>query len=112
MAHCFRDLGEYKHAERYARRSLDMDDRFVRGKAFNLSLLATALAQQGEVEESCLVGAQAVDLTTHLRSVRGVRYIRELQRDLQRHSSNAVVQSFNARVAEFLPGASAPAESL
>ena len=40
MAQCFRDLGEAGHAARYARRSLDMDGRYVRGRAFNLSLLA------------------------------------------------------------------------
>jgi len=44
MAQCFRDLGEAGHAARYARRSLDMDGRYVRGRAFNLSLLATAHA--------------------------------------------------------------------
>jgi len=42
MAQCFRDLGEAGHAARYARRSLDMDGRYVRGRSFNLSLLATA----------------------------------------------------------------------
>jgi hypothetical protein len=41
MAQCFRDLGEAGHAARYARRSLDIDSRYVRGRAFNLSLLAT-----------------------------------------------------------------------
>ena len=40
MAQCFRDLGEAGHAARYARRSLDMDGRYIRGRAFNLSLLA------------------------------------------------------------------------
>jgi hypothetical protein len=38
MAQCFCDLGEAGHAARYARRSLDMDGRYVRGRAFNLSL--------------------------------------------------------------------------
>jgi hypothetical protein len=32
MAHCFRALGEPRHAERYARRSLNMDGRFVRAR--------------------------------------------------------------------------------
>jgi hypothetical protein len=43
MAQCFRDLGEAGHAARYARRSLDMDRRYVRGRAFNLSLLAKTI---------------------------------------------------------------------
>ena len=58
MAQCFRDLGEAGHAARYARRSLDMDGRYVRGRAFNLSLLATAHAAQGEPEQASLSGGR------------------------------------------------------
>jgi hypothetical protein len=58
MAQCFRDLGEAGHAARYARRSLDMDGRYVRGRAFNLSLLATAYATQCEPEQASVVGRQ------------------------------------------------------
>jgi hypothetical protein len=74
MAHCFHALGDAGHAECYARRSLVMDGRFVRGKAFNLSLLATALAEQGEVEHACAIGGQALDLVSGLQSARSVRY--------------------------------------
>jgi hypothetical protein len=35
-AQCFRDLGEAGHAARYARRSLDMDRRYVRDIARRL----------------------------------------------------------------------------
>ena len=77
MAHCFHDLGEPSHAENYARRSLDMDGRFVRGKAFNLALLATTLANQGDAEQACVVGSRAIDLAAGLCSARAVRYIRD-----------------------------------
>jgi hypothetical protein len=107
MAHCFRALGEPAHAERYARRSLHMDGRFVRGKAFNLALLATALADQDDVEQACAVGEQALGLTAGLRSARSVRYIKDLQHSLRRRAGTAAVRSFNARVAERLPAASA-----
>jgi hypothetical protein len=107
MAHCFQALGEPAHAERYARRSLHMDGRFVRGKAFNLALLATALAGQDDVEQACAVGEQALDLTARLRSARSVRYIKDLQHALRRRTDSAAVQSFNAQVAERLPAASA-----
>jgi hypothetical protein len=43
-----------------------MDGRYVRGRAFNLSLLATAHAAQGEAAQACAVGRQAVDLTARL----------------------------------------------
>src|SRR3982074_1649417 len=98
MAHCFRDLGEPWHAEHYARRSLDMDVRFVRGKAFNLSLLATALAEKGDAEQACAVGAHAVDLTAGLRSARSVRYIRNLQRALRGAADAPAVREFTAQV--------------
>ena len=81
MAQCFRDLGEAGHAARYARRSLDMDGRYVRGRAFNLSLLATAYAAQGEPVQASAVGRQALDLTVRLTSARSVRYVRDLVRD-------------------------------
>ena len=112
MAHCFHDLGEPRHAEQYARRSLHMDGRFVRGKAFNLSLLATALAEQGDAEQASAVGRQAVELTAGLRSARSVRYIRGLQRALRGASGVPTVREFTALVAERLPAASAPAARL
>jgi hypothetical protein len=106
MAHCFRDLGEYRHAERYARHSLDMDGRFVRGKAFNLSLLAMSLASQGEVEQACAVGTRAVDLAAGLSSARSVRYVRDIRRALRPAAGTPAVREFTARVAESLPAAS------
>ena len=59
-------LGEAGHAARYARRSLDMDGRYVRGRAFNLCLLATAYAAQGEPVQASVAGRQALDLTVCL----------------------------------------------
>jgi hypothetical protein len=105
MAHCFRDLGEAGHAERYARLSLDMDGRFVRGKAFNLALLATALAAQGDAEQACAVGGRAVDLAAGLRSARSVRYVRDLMRALRPAAAVPAVRALDARVAECLPAA-------
>jgi len=52
--------------------------RFVRGKAFNLSLLTTALVEQDDLEQACAVGQQALGVTADLRSARNVRYIKEL----------------------------------
>ena len=53
FAHCFRDLGDGAQAVRHARRSLEMDGRYVRGKMFNLSLLPAGLVRSGELEEAC-----------------------------------------------------------
>ena len=84
-----------------------MDGRFVRGKAFNLSLLATALAEQDDIEQACAVGQRALGVTAGLRSARSVRYIKDLQSALRRRADAPAVQTFNAQVAERLPAASA-----
>lgn len=54
MVQCFRDLGKAGHATGYARRSLDMDGRYGRGRAFNLSLLAAVCG--GEPDQAAHVG--------------------------------------------------------
>ena len=105
MAQCFRDLGEAGHAARYARRSLDMDGRYVRGRAFNLSLLATAYAKQDEPEQASAVGRQALDLTVRLTSARSVRYVRDVVRILRLRADVPAVRDFTAEVRERLPAA-------
>ena len=101
MAQCFRELGGAGHAARYARRSLDMDDRYVRGRAFNLSLLATAYAAQDEPVQASVVGRQALDLTVRLTSARSVRYVRVLRP----RADVPAVRDFTAEVRERLPAA-------
>jgi tetratricopeptide (TPR) repeat protein len=105
MAQCFRDLGEAGHAARYARRSLDMDGRYVRGRAFNLSLLATAHAAGGEPEQAAHVGRKALDLTARLDYARSVRYIRDLTRMLKPHAAVPAVRDFTDEVTQRLPAA-------
>jgi tetratricopeptide (TPR) repeat protein len=105
MAQCFRDLGEARRAAQYARRSLDMDGRYVRGRAFNLSLLATAHAAQGEPEQACVTGRQALEVTVRLTSARSVRYLRDLIRLLRPRTDNSAVRDFTAEVRERLPAA-------
>ena len=96
-------------AARYARRSLDMDSRYVRGRAFNLSLLATAYAAQDEPIQASAVGRQALDLTVRLTSARSVRYVRDLVRTLRPRADVPAVRDFTAEVRERLPAAAGPA---
>jgi len=105
MAQCFRDLGEASYAARYARRSLDMDGRYVRGRAFNLSLLATAYAAQDEPERACSAGRQALVLTVRLTSARSIHYVRDLVRRLRPRADIPAVRDFTAEVRERLPAA-------
>lgn len=78
FGHCFRDLGRPTDAERFARRSLDMLDGYDRGRLFNLALLASALADQGKVEEACETGSAALRIAGDVRSVRTVAYLADL----------------------------------
>lgn len=109
MAQCFSDLGESGHAARYARRSLNVDGSYVRGRAFNLSLLATAHAAQAEPEQAAAVGRQALDLTVRLTSARSVRYVRDLMRTLRPQAGVPAVRDFTTEVRERLPATAAHA---
>jgi transcriptional regulator with XRE-family HTH domain len=99
FAHCFRELGQAKQAEPFAVRSLRMDGRYVRGRTFNLLLLATVHAQQDEYERAAALGGQALTLMAQLQSVRAVEYLRQLQERLARHARSPVVRQFNAQIA-------------
>jgi hypothetical protein len=82
-----------------------MDGRYVRGRAFNLSLLATAYAAQGEPEQASVVGRQALDLTVRLTSARSVRDVRDLVRVLRPRADAAAVRDFTAEIRKRLPAA-------
>ena len=109
MAQCFRDLGEARHAAQFAQRSLKMDGRYVRGRAFNLSLLAAAHAAQDQPEQACAVGRRALDVTVRLSSARSVRYLTDLVRQLQPGADVPAVRDFTVEVRERLPAAAARA---
>ncbi|WP_246148078.1 hypothetical protein [Nonomuraea turkmeniaca] len=100
FAHCFRDLGEGERAVRYARRSLDMDSRYVRGRMFNLSLLAAGLVQCGELEEACSIAGTAMAMAEELQSVRSRSYAADLRRRLQPHKNERVVRVLRERTRE------------
>jgi hypothetical protein len=78
FAHAFRDLGQPHEAEPFARRSLEMTDGYERGRLFNTALLATILADQRRLDESCSLGMEATDLAMSVRSIRGTSYLQDL----------------------------------
>jgi hypothetical protein len=97
FGHCFHALGQPAQTERFARRSLEMDSRYVRGRVFNLALLASAFAQQNEPDQACAVGGQALELTINLKSARAVNYLRDLRHYLAPHRSRPAVRKFTVR---------------
>ncbi len=98
FGHCFHALGHHQQAERFTLRSLHMDERYVRGKAFNLALLAAIHAHHGEPDRASAIGATALTLTAQLRSARAVRYLRDLQTQLTVHRRRPAVRQFITRV--------------
>jgi hypothetical protein len=104
IAHCFRALGQGPLAEKYALRSLEMNPDYVRGKAFNMALLAMSYALQGEVEQACARGRQAVDLAAGLDSSRALAYIRDVLRSLAPYASARQAGEFTEYAAGRLPG--------
>jgi hypothetical protein len=103
IAHCFHTLGQGQQTERYALRSLQMNPRYIRGKAFNTALLALGYAQQGELDPACMHGRAAADLASSLDSVRAVSYIRKLLRELAPRAEEQRAREFRAYAEMALP---------
>ncbi|GAB1822572.1 hypothetical protein [Herbidospora sp. RD11066] len=109
FAQCFRDLGQGDKAERYAKLSLNMDDRYARGRAFNQILLAVAHAQQGQVDRACAEGRTAVDLVGGLNSHRAAGNLKDLFRRLHPHRDTIEVRELTEHANLTLPGLLRPA---
>jgi len=71
-----------------------MNSAYVRGRAFNLALLGTAIAQQGDAEQAAAIGLQAAEVAVNLKSHRSVRYILDLRRRLASAASSRSVRQF------------------
>jgi transcriptional regulator with XRE-family HTH domain len=103
FGHCFTALGRGELAQRFAGRSLEMDARrYVRGRQFNLALLATAHVQAGEVEQAAVVGVEAVHAAEGLRSRRAVDYIAALADRLAPHVGLPAVRDFTDQARSIL----------
>jgi hypothetical protein len=103
FGHCFRELGQGDKAEYFARRSLDMVDGYVRGRTFNVVLLANAQLQQQDLDAACDTGNQALDLGAGLQSARTIKYIRDLRRRMSKFNKEPAVSDFQERAHELLP---------
>ncbi|OHV61334.1 helix-turn-helix transcriptional regulator [Pseudofrankia sp. BMG5.36] len=91
---CFASLGRGDLAARFATRSLEMDGRFVRGRQFNLALLARAFTQTGEIEQAATIAAEAMSVAEGLRSARVEDRLRYLSDQLRPHAEFAAVGDF------------------
>jgi hypothetical protein len=107
FAHCFRELGDGPQTVEHARRSLEMDDRYVRGRMFNLSLLSAGHVQCGEIEEACEVAADALALASGLNSARSMSYVNDLRRRFLPYAKTAAVRALTSRTRDLLPALAA-----
>ncbi|MFG1602821.1 helix-turn-helix domain-containing protein [Actinoplanes sp. NPDC049265] len=98
FGHCFVALGRGDIAQRFAKRSLEMDgQQYARGRQFNLALLALAHVQTGEIEEASRVGIDAVEAAEGLSSARAGDYLAELAGRLSKHVGLPAVRDFSDR---------------
>ncbi|MEU8994118.1 transcriptional regulator [Streptomyces caniferus] len=101
LAHCYRDLKQPRPAVRRAEEALARHPRTrVRRRAIDLLLLASVLAQAGDVEEACRAGVQAVALLSRLRSALGERYLQSFRDELRPYGDAQSVRDFDALVQE------------
>lgn len=101
LAHCYRDLKQPRPAARRAEEALARHPRTrVRRRAIDLLLLATVLAQAGDVEEACQAAVQAVALLGRLKSALGERYLLHFLDELRPFGDMTPVREFEALVQE------------
>ena len=98
FGHCFRELGDHRNAIRFAEQSLDMDGTYVRGQAFNLTLLAHSQANAGDVASACATGQKAVAVAAKLRSTRAVAYLRDFRASLDYAEATAEVKELDQQL--------------
>ncbi|MFI9488813.1 helix-turn-helix domain-containing protein [Promicromonospora sp. NPDC052451] len=96
----FTALGRGDLALRFAHRSLEMDERYARGRAFNLSLVARAHLQAGEIEQAAAAGQLAVDAAEGIDSARSRDYLAEIADRLAPHAGLDSVATYRARAAQ------------
>jgi DNA-binding XRE family transcriptional regulator len=98
FGHCFAALGRGDLAVKFAQRSLDMDDRYARGRQFNLALLARAHEQAGDVEQAAAVGQETISAARGLKSQRARDYLTDVAARLAPHAGLVLVDDFTERL--------------
>lgn len=94
LGHCLLCLGDLDAAEQQAHRSLRMVDGYTRGHAFNVTMLASIHAEQGEIDQACKVGIEATSLATAVKSERTKHRLAELRGKLRPYATVPSVRGF------------------
>jgi hypothetical protein len=100
FGHCHRDLQQYRPAAQHAERSLQLRSPVLaRSRLFARVVLATARLGLGELDQACLLGAEAAQQASEMRSARAVEYVRDFERRLEPYKDAAAVRAYRERVA-------------
>ncbi|MEU1016576.1 regulator [Streptomyces sp. NPDC005900] len=100
QGHCYRDLQQYRVAAQHAERSLQLRaPGFARSRLFCRVVLATARLGLGDLEQACLLGAEAAQAAGEMRSARAHEYVRDFERRLEPYRDAAPVRGYRDKVA-------------
>ncbi|MFF5566708.1 regulator [Streptomyces sp. NPDC012623] len=100
FGHCHRDLQQYRSCVQHAERSLRLRaPAFARSRLFCRVVLACGRLGLGELEQACLLGAEAAQQATEMRSARAVEYVRDFERRLEPYRNATAVRTYRERVA-------------
>ncbi|MGP2442582.1 regulator [Streptomyces sp. JW3] len=100
LAHCHRDLQQFRVAAQQAERSLQLRaPAQARSRLFCRVVLATSRLGLGELDAACQLGAEAAAQAAEMRSARAVEYVREFERRLEPYRDAAPVRGYRDKVA-------------
>ncbi|WP_327366986.1 regulator [Streptomyces sp. NBC_01217] len=105
FGHCHRDLQQYRAAAQHAERSLQLrSPAYARSRLFCRVVLASARLGLGELDQACVLGAEAAQQAAEMRSVRATEYVRDFERRLEPYRDAAAVRGYRERVAALALG--------
>lgn len=100
----FRDLGQTKQADSFLALSMQHHKpTYPRSRAITQLIWASTYVRQGEVEEACRLGHEALAAIGPIRSERTRDYLRDLHNDLATHHLMPVVADFLEHARPLLP---------
>ncbi|MFJ6853410.1 regulator [Streptomyces sp. NPDC091271] len=100
FGHCHRDLQQYRVSAQHAERSLQLRaPAYARSRLFCRVVLASARLGLGELDQACLLGAEAAQQAAEMRSVRATEYVRDFERRLEPYRDAVAVRGYRDRVA-------------
>jgi hypothetical protein len=106
VAHCMFDLAHYDTARAQVQQAVEgVGAGRLRRLAIDTALLASSLAAEGDVDEACSRGRDAVDLAARTGSGRAVQRVAQVRADLIPYEDTVAVREFVEYVHAVLPAA-------